>query len=543
MQYIADTVNSILSKNKDTNKRYVDCTINSSTIRNVQGRVYHFLNLDGWVIIILNDGRCITLKFSNGRFSNEGYVMNEKRILKVFQNNDVYEAEDCSEATENRIVDLDHGTRFEGTVLKEDGIPFGFGELYDDDGLLVYQGILINWKRFGYGVSYRDNASVEYKGYWCDDKRNGLGRLYDRSGKLVKEGEWLVEAEKDIEYVGNNIETVNIGIEHLHLRLNSKLDGWIVSWFYKLESIDLGDNITIGPVTSFQITGLNQLRSLKIGSYCHLQCSSLCYPLENKTFVIHHCYSLEVIEIGVMSFCNLSGIFQLNNLASLKSFRIGSIYGMSSNFANCSFVLSGIELAIINLIIGLPKLETFTIGNEAFKNSPKFSISNVYSLMEINIGNSCFKNASSFHIHDLDLLKHIRIGKYSFTETNAYSEVLWQAYNRNKHFVILRCPNLEYISLGEYSFSDFAGQFTLKDLDSLQILKIGNLNTESRNFYYCSFVLCSKLSLHYIIFIDLPGLESVFLGEYAFCESNKVKLESNLHRFNNMVQIFHRYSV
>ena len=269
----------------------------------------------------------------------------------------------------------------------------------------------------------------------------------------------------------------------------------------------------------------------------------MCDPLEKKTFVIQDCYSLEIIEIGVMSFCDLSGIFQLNNLASLKSFRIGSIYGMSSNFFFFFFVLSGIELAIINLIIGLPKLETFTIGNEAFKNSPKFSISNVYSLMEINIGNSCFKNASSFHIHDLDLLKHIRIGKYSFTETNAYSEVLWQAYNRNKHFVILRCPNLEYISLGEYSFSDFAGQFTLKDLDSLHILKIGNLNTESRNFLYCSFVLCSKLSLQNDIFIDLPGLKSVFLGDYAFCESNKVILESNLHRFDYMVQIFHRYSV
>lgn len=244
-----------------------------------------------------------------------------------------------------------------------------------------------------------------------------------------------------------------------------------------------------------------------------------------------------------MSFCNLYGIFQLNNLASLKSFRIGSINKRSSIFVHCSFVLSGIELAIINLIIDLPKLETFTIGNEAFKNSPKFSISNVYSLMEINIGNSCFKNASSFHIHDLDLLKHIRIGKHSFTEKYNYSKKIWKANDRNKHFSIIRCPNLKYISIGEYSFSDFAGQFTLKDLDSLHILKIGNLNTESRNFLFCSFVLCSKLSLQNVIFIDLPGLKSVFLGDYAFCESNKVILESNLHRFDYMVQIFHRYLV
>ena len=32
----------------------------------------------------------------------------------------------------------------------------------DDDGILVYKGIMINWKRFGYGTSYHNNGLIEY---------------------------------------------------------------------------------------------------------------------------------------------------------------------------------------------------------------------------------------------------------------------------------------------------------------------------------------------------------------------------------------------
>ena len=70
---------------------------------------------------------------------------------------------------------MEHGSRFEGLILTEKekekenegkiGIPFGYGEMYDDDGILVYKGIMINWKRFGYGTSYHNNGCIEYEGY------------------------------------------------------------------------------------------------------------------------------------------------------------------------------------------------------------------------------------------------------------------------------------------------------------------------------------------------------------------------------------------
>ena len=144
------------------------------------------------------------------------------------------------------IIDLDSGTRFEGKLLKEGeiGIPFGFGEMYDDDGKLMYKGIMINWERFGYGVSYHDNGEKEYEGYWCDDNRFGNGKVYDRYGKLVNECVWYNGnvIDIDIDYEENGSKPINIGIEHLKLNNNCILKDWDVSLFENLESIEIGND-------------------------------------------------------------------------------------------------------------------------------------------------------------------------------------------------------------------------------------------------------------------------------------------------------------
>ena len=196
-QNIADFVNSAILY------YYYD----SHTIQNVQGCLGKEMKVDGWISLILSNRECVVLKFNNGVFMNEGFVVNDQKVLKVFGNHqigDISYNEEQSQRVEEGIVDLDHGSRFEGLVLKDEkegkmGIPFGYGEMYDDDGLLLYKGIMINWKRFGYGTSYHDNGLIEYEGYWCDDNRFGSGKVYDRSGKLVNECEWVNEIESDIQ--------------------------------------------------------------------------------------------------------------------------------------------------------------------------------------------------------------------------------------------------------------------------------------------------------------------------------------------------------
>ena len=106
----------------------------------------------------------------------------------------------------------------------------------------------------------------------------------------------------------------------------------------------------------------------------------------------------------------------------------------------------------------------------------------------------------------MNQLQTIKIGKNSFTQRkNSYGN------DASKSFHILNCESLESIQIGQYSFSDFAGEFELKNLTQLQSIQIGIIGSNSNNFYYNSFEIggiymilnvvmnrSSKSTIHYI---------------------------------------------
>ena len=122
----------------------------------------------------------------------------------------------------------------------------------------------------------------------------------------------------------------------------------------------------------------------------------------------------------------------------------------------------------------------------------------------------------TFKIDGLNRLKTIKIGNNSFTQKKNDN-----GNNALKSFHILNCESLESIQIGKYSFSDFGGEFELKNLPQLQSIQIGTIahlwfygisNTnDSFNFQYSSFVIrgielilnivmirSSKSTIHYI---------------------------------------------
>ena len=245
------------------------------------------------------------------------------------------------------IADLDYGSRFEGSILPEnDGkkkIPFGYGEMYDDNGVLLYKGTMINWKRFGYGTSYHDNGLKEYEGYWCDDNRFGRGKVYDRKGRVITECEWYNGVEYNInDYEGDGSKHLSIGMKHLKLTDNCVLKDWDVSLFYNLESIEIGDEC-FELVQTFKIDGLNRLKTIKIGYNSFTGQKDYLGNDETKSFHILNCESLESIEIGRYSFSDFGGAFELKNLPQLQSISIGEIGNYSWNFVCCSCIIRGIE--------------------------------------------------------------------------------------------------------------------------------------------------------------------------------------------------------
>ena len=108
-----------------------------------------------------------------------------------------------------------------------------------------------------------------------------------------------------------------------------------------------------------------------------------------------------------------------------------------------------------------------------------------FTLVEsIEIGDNCFASVKAFQIDGLSRLKSLKIGKNSFTqEKNSYRG------NKSKSFHILNCESLESIQIGEYSFSDFGGEFELKNLPQLQSIQIGTIGSKSGNFHDSSFVI------------------------------------------------------
>ena len=108
-----------------------------------------------------------------------------------------------------------------------------------------------------------------------------------------------------------------------------------------------------------------------------------------------------------------------------------------------------------------------------------------FTLVEsIEIGNDCFGSVETFKMDGLNQLKSLKIGNNSFTQRkNDCGD------DKSKSFHILNCESLESIEIGRYSFSDFAGQFELKNLPSLQSIQIGTIGSNSNNFWYSSFVI------------------------------------------------------
>ena len=105
-------------------------------------------------------------------------------------------------------------------------------------------------------------------------------------------------------------------------------------------------------------------------------------------------------------------------------------------------------------------------------------------LESLEIGDNCFEHVHTFKIYGLNHLKTVTIGKKSFTQKKDRS-----GNDKSKSFHIRNCPLIESIVIGEYSFSDYAGEFELKNLPQLQFIKIGVCDEESFNFFSCSFVI------------------------------------------------------
>ena len=161
--------------------------------------------------------------------------------------------------------------------------------------------------------------------------------------------------------VNNSVElkSMNMNVTNLIICSNScnELKSLNLNEYRYLKSIEIG-NDCFENVELFNIDGLNELKSLKIGinSFTHLKSSNWEWNKANKvkndcsrSFSILNCIELKSIEIGECSFSDYAGGFELKNLPKLSTIKIGEIGSDSLNFCYSSFVIKGIiDIVIAN---------------------------------------------------------------------------------------------------------------------------------------------------------------------------------------------------
>ena len=209
-----------------------------------------------------------------------------------------------------------------------------------------------------------------------------------------------------------------------------------------------------------------------------------------------------------------------------------------------------------------PYSTSILLSNGPYTNMWLFNPFRFILLEELIIGNYCFENVELFNINGLNYLKSLKIGENSFTKEKDDA-----GDDTSRSFSILNCGELESIEIGRFSFSDYGGGFELKNLPKLSTIKIGEIGSESANFWYSSFEikgiidmillmnrssifefhwirLCCILlftinsDIRYLIWmndsiIDLPHLNSIKLGAFALGgryggSSCSLKMESDI---------------
>ena len=163
----------------------------------------------------------------------------------------------------------------------------------------------------------------------------------------------------------NDLNELDLSISNLNIpnwSFNTEMSmiGLNLNRFVNLESIEIG-NDCFGSVQTFEIEGLNRLKSIKIGNNSFTQVKwndfdndligslSKCRN-ESKSFHISNCESLKVIEMDDFSFADFGGEFELRNLVNLESIRIGVVEYSSVSFYWSSFIIRGKNCEMSDLL-------------------------------------------------------------------------------------------------------------------------------------------------------------------------------------------------
>ena len=218
----------------------------------------------------------------------------DEKWMKVRERKD--ESEEWNEMNLNGlknhdILDLnENGDRWEGDSLN--GIPFGYGCVYNSENQLIYKGFVFEGMKVCYGVEmYGDIGIVEYEGEFYKGMRYGNGKLYDKKNELIYEGEWANNNPFELYSlkIENELkeEDIHSGLEELEIGENccNKLRCFKLIGFAHLKKLIFHKN-SLNNLDSLVISNNNELTIIEIEdgegrSFDESRNTGVCYNVKN----------------------------------------------------------------------------------------------------------------------------------------------------------------------------------------------------------------------------------------------------------------------
>ena len=133
-------------------------------------------------------------------------------------------------------------------------------------------------------------------------------------------------------------------------------------------------------------------------------------------------------------------------------------------------------------------MEVITVGDgKCNGENERIDLSKYVNLKNVSIGNECFFYQDVLNLTGLHSLERVMIGMNSFTKRkNSFG------YNANRKLYVKNCDALKELKIGPYSFSDYS-VIEIENVNSLELIEIGDMNKWSYNFLYASLELKSEL--------------------------------------------------
>ena len=107
----------------------------------------------------------------------------------------------------------------------------------------------------------------------------------------------------------------------------------------------------------------------------------------------------------------------------------------------------------------------------------------------LEVGDYSFTFVKEVKLIGLHVLERVTIGENSFTKSKRCI-----GNTPNGRFYLKNCERLREMKMGRYSFSDYS-VCEIENVPSLEVIEIGDVITESDNFWFASLELKGLLVL------------------------------------------------